>query len=126
MFRWLRALTNKRIGRRGERKAAAFLKKHGYRIVEKNWRSPVGEVDLIAVDGDCLVFVEVKTRGGELFGAPIEAVGPAKQRRIIEGAHYYARLNDCLDVPIRFDVVSVFRSKRSYRVELTKNAFEGT
>ena len=126
MFHWLRALTNKRIGRTGERRAAAFLKKHGYRLLEKNWRSPAGEVDIIAVESGCLVFVEVKTRGGDRFGTPLEAVGPAKQRRIIEGARTYARLNNCLDVPIRFDVVSVYRRNRKYHVELTQNAFEGT
>jgi len=125
MFNWLRALTNKIIGQTGERLAASFLKKQGYRIVEKNWVSPVGEIDIIAIEEKCLVFIEVKTRGGAEFGLPIEAVNKTKQRKIINSATYYAQMNNCLDAPIRFDVVSVFRDNRKYRVELTKNAFEG-
>ena len=126
MWRWLLCLTSARIGRTGERKAAAFLRKQGYRVVERNWRSPMGEVDIIAVDGEHLAFVEVKTRSGAGFGDPLEAVGPDKRRRIIQSAQWYARQERLEDVPLRFDVVSVRRTGRHYSLELTRNAFEAT
>ena len=124
MLRWLFGPQSARTGRAGERKAAALLKKQGYRIVERNWRSPMGEVDIIAVEDGCLVFIEVKTRSSPAFGDPSEAVGPDKRRKIIQSALWYANRHRMADTPIRFDIVSVYRAGRKYHVEILRNAFE--
>ena len=112
---------NKRAaGAKYEQLAAEFLEEKGYRILERNFRCRQGEIDIIAVDRDCLVFLEVKYRRDEQMGSGAEAVGPAKQRRIIRCAQYYLmRHADCADMPCRFDVVSVCGEK----VTLYRNAF---
>lgn len=70
------------LGRRGERIAERFLEESGLDIIDRNWRCPIGELDLVAVDGDETVFVEVKTRSGEAYGHPFEAITPAKLSRL--------------------------------------------
>ncbi|MGD8167407.1 YraN family protein [Herbiconiux sp. P16] len=70
------------LGQRGEEFAAAHLEKSGFRVVARNWRCPLGEVDIVAHDGPTLVIVEVKTRKTDAFGHPFEAVTPAKLRRL--------------------------------------------
>jgi len=77
--------------RRGEDAAAAYLERIGMTVEARNWRCPAGEIDIIAVDGPELVFVEVKTRRSERTGTPEEAVTPAKQRRIARVAEAYVR-----------------------------------
>jgi putative endonuclease len=96
----------KRLGDWGEGLAANYLQNAGYRIVAAKWRSPHGEIDLIARDGDTLVFVEVKTRRGRLFGAPEEAVTAHKQQKLTLLAQQYMLDHD-LDSPWRIDVVAV-------------------
>lgn len=102
-------MTQERIslGRWGEEVAESYLRKKGYKILERNYRTPVGEIDLIARDSRDLVFVEVKTRRSNLFGAPQDAVGAAKQRQILRTAQWYlsSRKDDALNP--RFDVVAV-------------------
>lgn len=97
------------LGRRGERLARRFLRKQlGYVIVTENYRTPVGEIDLIALDGPCVVFVEVKTRRSEDAGDVEEAVGPIKQRRLARAArHFLATQPDAADRPCRFDVLAI-------------------
>ena len=101
-------MTNKRaIGSHYEAKAAEFLKKQGYEILDCNYQDRYGEIDLVAKDGDYLVFVEVKyrRRGGE---HPLEAVDIRKQRRICRTADYYClRYGYQEDTPCRFDVVGI-------------------
>ncbi|WP_368496790.1 YraN family protein [Herbiconiux sp. A18JL235] len=70
------------LGRRGENLAAAHLEQSGYRVVERNWRCHVGEIDIVAYDADCLVVVEVKTRSSPAYGHPFEAITEAKLRRL--------------------------------------------
>ena len=70
------------LGQTGEEAAAAFLTQQGYRIIEQNFSNQLGEIDIIAYDGDTLCFVEVKTRNSDLFGSAFEAVTPAKQKKI--------------------------------------------
>jgi putative endonuclease len=70
------------LGRRGEDEAAAYLTGLGYRIIDRNWRCPRGEIDIVALDGSELVIVEVKTRSGRGFGHPLEAVDPRKLTRL--------------------------------------------
>jgi len=82
--------SRKALGRLGEELAAQALAARGYRIRQRNWRCPAGELDIVAEDGDVLAFVEVKTRRGLAFGAPEEAITPAKQAKLIELAATYA------------------------------------
>ncbi len=95
------------LGRTGERLAAHTLERRGYRILERNFRCRHGEIDLVAEDGQDLVFVEVKTRRGTAFGRPEEAVTPSKQRKLLEIATYYLDLHSCSDRAWRIDVVAV-------------------
>ncbi|GAB4478442.1 MAG: YraN family protein [Anaerolineae bacterium] len=94
-------------GRRGEDIAAQALETYGFTVVDRNWRCRAGEIDLIARDGDCWVFVEVKTRGGDEFGAPEEAVTPEKQSRLASSALAYLAEIEAGDVPWRIDVVAI-------------------
>lgn len=112
---------NKRaIGSRQEELAAAYLEQRGVRILERNYRSRQGEIDLIARDGDYLVFIEVKFRKDNRHGVPAEAVNARKQQRIRHTAAYYlyqSRYGD--DVPCRFDVVAILDND----IEWIKHAF---
>jgi putative endonuclease len=95
------------LGRTGERLAADKLISCGYHILERNFRCRYGEIDLVAEDEHDLVFVEVKTRRGDAYGRPEEAVTPRKQRKIIEVAGYYLDLHECWERSWRVDVVAV-------------------
>ena len=96
----------RKLGFSGERKAAAYLKRDGYKIVERNFRCPFGEVDIIAAKGDVLAFIEVKTRSGDSFGQPNEAVGADRQKRYKNCARFYfsGKEMDCI---VRFDIIEV-------------------
>lgn len=100
----LRALWNRLLGDAGERAAARFLRKHGMRVLLRGYRTPQGEVDLIAREGDTLVFVEVKTRRE---GTPAEAVTPAKQLRLTLAALHFLKRYHLLEARSRFDVVAI-------------------
>jgi putative endonuclease len=99
------------LGAFGERVAAAHLEAKGYRIRARNFRCREGEIDIVAEDGDCLVFVEVRTRRGDAFGTPAESVTAAKERRLLTVAKAY--LQEHSDVPAnqRIDVVGVELSR---------------
>ncbi len=112
------------LARRGEAAAALRLRQEGYRILESNHRSPLGEIDLIAQDGDTLVFVEVKTRRASRGGSPKEAVTPRKQRRLSLLALEYLKARGLLDRPARFDVVAVSWNDEAPEIEIVRNAFE--
>ncbi len=94
-------------GRQGEEIAAYALKAHGYEIVERNWRCPAGEIDLVARDGEVVVFVEVKLRGSGAFGSPEEAVNEAKRARLLQAGAVYLAEHGLDDVPCRIDVVAI-------------------
>jgi len=117
----------RRVGVQGEAVARRFLEKIGFRIVEENFTCPLGEIDLIAEDGDVLVFVEVKARRSVRFGGPAEAVHARKQRQILRVAEAYLRERR-LRVPCRVDVVAVEFPPHGGepRVELIRNAVQGT
>lgn len=95
------------LGRLGEQIAADFLEGLGYAVLGRNWRCPVGELDIIAQDGATLVFVEVKTRSTDRFGLPVEAVGPVKLARLRALAGQWLRAQECQPAAVRIDVVSV-------------------
>ena len=111
-------------GKKGEALAARFLKNEGYEIVSQNYRTPLGEIDIIALEGETLVFVEVKTRTGSDFGTPQAAVDFKKQSKITRVALSY--LGNLKSDPglCRFDVVAVQKNFKGYHVELIRNAFE--
>ena len=115
-----------RRGRRGEKLASKFLRNHGYKILYRNFKDRQGgEIDIVCRDDDSLVFVEVKTRGGEEFGRPVEAVGREKQLRVSKGGLAWLRLLDNPDVTFRFDVVEVvWPDEGEAHCELIQNAFE--
>jgi putative endonuclease len=95
------------LGERGESAAARYLWWRGYTIVERNCRSTLGEIDLVAVRQRTIVFVEVKSRSSHQAGHPLEAVTPQKQRRLTRAALAYLRRNDLLECAARFDVIAV-------------------
>jgi putative endonuclease len=95
------------LGAAGESAAAEYLRKRGYRILESNVRCRLGELDLVALEGGTVVFVEVKSNRGGRYGAPEEMVTPAKQRRLTRLALWYLQRRGWLGRPARFDVVAV-------------------
>ena len=95
------------LGRAGEVKAAEFLKKKGYKIIKTNYKTYCGEIDIIANDGEYTVFVEVKTRTSDEFGAPAEAVDAIKREKYYRVASEYLQRNKKMDTPCRFDVVEI-------------------
>ena len=114
----LDSMHRKRLGRAGENAAAKYLKRAGYRIEERNFRTPFCEVDIIASKGDITAFIEVKTRLNENYGRPCEAVTPAKRRLYFRAADYYfaRRPMDCI---VRFDVIEVLQGEINH----IENAF---
>lgn len=95
-----------RAGAAAEEEACRILRQHGYLIVARNWRTRLGEVDIVARDGGVLVFIEVKARSGGGFGGAEAAVGPAKRRRIVAAAGAFLAAHGC-ELPARFDVVAL-------------------
>lgn len=122
-------MTEKRLkfGREGEEAAVAFLKKKGYRILEKNFRAKVGEIDVIAEQDATVVFVEVKARADHQYGHPFNAVTPVKQRKIIQVAQSYLAKHRLMENSARFDVVGLTvdaDNANSFQIELLENAFQ--
>lgn len=112
-----------RLGEKGEGLAAAFLERSGYKVLEKNFKTFLGEIDIIAQDGETLVFVEVKTRENLMYGQPFEAVNRTKKRKIANVALLYLKkLKET--PPCRFDVVSICYENRKPDIELIRDAFE--
>lgn len=120
-----RLFPKKTLGRRGEAVAARYLKRRGYKIVARGDRQHGGELDLVAVDGRTVVFVEVKTRKGQIAGHPSEAVDLGKQRRLTVLAVTYLKRHGLLEYPARFDVVAITWPQGKWRpkVEHFKDAF---
>ena len=114
-------MNKRKIGTIYEHQAAVFLRQRGYQILEKNYRCPFGEIDLIARDGEYLVFLEVKYRSSSWDGSPLEAVDKRKQRVIGRVARYYLMTHsEYADAPCRFDVVGI--SGKDFC--LIRNAFD--
>jgi len=118
-------MTQKRqtLGRKGEELARRFLEKNGFVVLEQNYRTRSGEIDLIVWDGETLVFVEVKTRSSRQYGHPFEAVTARKRAQLTKVAQEYLSRNSLYDQPARFDVVSVLANGKPV-IELVRNAFE--
>jgi len=112
------------LGQSGETLALDFLKDNGYKILSKNYKSKLGEIDIIAKDKEAICFVEVKSRTSDKFGLPCEAVTNSKQRQICHTALMFLKEKKLFDKKARFDVVSILYSQGKPKIDLLKNAFE--
>lgn len=114
------------IAKTGEALAVTHLKARGYEILARNYRAVRGEIDLVAQDGDCIVFVEVKTRRSLKFGLPQAAVTAQKQRQISKVALAYLQTHNLFDAPCRFDVIAIHLSPQLevLKLEQIESAFE--
>lgn len=117
---------NIEIGKKGEEIATKYLKRQGYEILERNFRSKRwGEIDIVAIKDDVLVFVEVKTRVGSKYGEPVEAVTPFKLRALKRTGQYYKMEHPDLPEALRIDVVAIVLDKNTdepLKIELFKDA----
>lgn len=111
------------LGRQGEIAAALYLKRQGMKVLERNLRTPVGEIDLVVRHRRILAFVEVKTRRGTGFGSPAEAVGPRKQHQIVQAAKWYLKDHPHRHLQPRFDVVAVTIIGDDLHIEHIPDAF---
>lgn len=112
-------MTKIETGASGEKLALETLKQRNYKIIETNFRSKFGEIDIIAQDGDTLVYIEVKTRSSQQFGLPEEAVGYRKLQHLLKTAAFYRTQRNNLPEGERVDVVAI--ETNSGRVDLLKN-----
>ncbi len=109
-------------GIKGERAAADFLIKKGYKILERNWRFKNLEIDIIAFHHDTLIIIEVKTRTGTYFEQPFQAVTKKKQRFIIEATNAYIEKKE-IDFETRFDIISIVEKDGKYIIEHIEDAY---
>lgn len=122
--------SKRRTGDRGEKLAADFLEKQGYRLVMANFEAPIGrnsrgvqvigEIDIVALDGETVCFVEVKTRRDLEFAGPLTSVDLRKQRTVARTARAYRRIFGVYDIPYRFDVVAVVGDDENAKIDLHK------
>lgn len=112
------------MGSWGEESALKFLKSKGYKILAKNYKSNLGEIDIVARDKDTICFVEVKTRSSDKFGLPQEALSNFKQRQIAKTALSFLKENKLLDKKARFDVIALTYQGNSPKIDLIRDAFE--
>jgi putative endonuclease len=118
--------SRKELGARGEKLAARFLKRRGYKIIQRNYRCKLGEIDIIAQQDKTIVFVEVRTKQTERFGAPQYSITATKRRQISKVALSYIREKRLMGQSCRFDVMAVIFSpeSRKPRIDHIQNAFE--
>lgn len=108
------------IGKMGEDIAAKYLESNGYAILERNYKARQGEIDIVARDGNELVFIEVKTRTNLQFGLPAEAVNETKQKHLISTAKYYLYSKHLENEYVRLDVVEIYFNNESYKINHIK------
>ncbi|MBM3283088.1 YraN family protein [Candidatus Gottesmanbacteria bacterium] len=115
--------SNQSLGFLGETAAASYLISQGYKILERNFKKRYGEIDIVALDGKTLVFVEVKTRKSNKYGTAEEAITPWKLRVLIKSAQYYKLIHPNLPDSVRVDFISVYLSidNKIEKVKLYKN-----
>ena len=116
------------IGNLGEEAAVKAIKKQGYKIIERNYRTKMGEIDIIARDGEYTCFIEVRLRKNNDFGSPADTMDVRKQQKLIRTAKYYAAAKKIYDSPMRFDAVLINADARdgkltNVKTEIIKNAF---
>ncbi|GGE03986.1 UPF0102 protein [Psychroflexus salis] len=110
------------LGKKGEDLATNFLLKKGFQILENNYRFLKAEVDIIALKGETLVAVEVKTRSTPEFGDPQDFLKPQQIKRLVKAVDHYVNERD-LDVEVRFDVIAIIKNKMGTRIEHLEDAF---
>jgi putative endonuclease len=115
---------NLEFGKQAEKSALSFLKGQSYKIIQCNYKTKFGEIDIVACDKGVICFVEVKARHSRLFGEPAEAVSAAKQRQVSKAAICYLKENNLLEQAARFDVVSLLYKEDLPEIDLIKDAFE--
>lgn len=116
--------SRQKFGEKSESIAVNYLKKQGYKIIEQNYRTKLGEIDIIAKEKGTITFIEVKSRKSKNFGNPKWAVTPKKQRKISMVALQYLKTTMQSNAKARFDVVSIISSPDNPSIEIVKNAFE--
>lgn len=126
--RWDRRGPQRELGARGELEAERYFLRLGYWIIHHSFDEKVGEIDLIVSDGDCVIFVEVKTRSSDFAGDPTEAVDATKQQHISQTARLFAVKNNLQDCRMRFDVISIIWPSGDSRPQIShfQDAFEAT
>lgn len=110
------------LGKKGEQLAVDYLLKNNYEVIERNYRFDKAEVDIIAKKNETLAIIEVKTRSTSDFGNPQDFVKPKQIQRLVKAVDEYVTEND-LDVEIRFDIIAIVKTGKSYDIEHLKNAF---
>jgi len=118
-------INKKKLGKMGEDFAAGYLEKSGLQIIQRNFATRRGEIDIIAVDGDEIVFMEVKTRTNTQLGKPEEAIDEAKISKIRQIAREYLAPRDMMETPVRFDVMAIVwnRERKKWQARWIKRAF---
>ncbi len=112
----------KSFGLKGEDLAAAYLEEKGYKVLQRNYRTPLGEADIVARDRGAVVFVEVKARSSDAYGQPFEAVDSRKQEKLRKVALYYLKQNK-VEVQVRFDVISILSRDGKNEINHIMEAF---
>ena len=121
---WVPTLYSSRLGERGEELACQELRRLGYAILARRYRTRHGEIDIVAKDEEVLVFIEVKARSDDRFGGPLAAITATKQRKLTLMALDYLSRSHTSGVACRFDVVAVSIGQKPPRIEHVRNAFE--
>ncbi len=116
-------INSHKFGKDSEVFAVKYLRKKGYKIIEQNYRNRIGEIDIIAKDGDSLVFVEVKARKSNYFGSAKWGVTVTKQRKVSMVALQYLKETNQINTKARFDVVAINSNDEHTDIEVIKNAF---
>ena len=111
------------VGKKGEELAQKYLKENGYSIIETNYRCHFGEADIIAMKDKEIAFIEVKTRGQEIYGNPAESINYIKRKHIYKVAEFYAYKNKIMDAQISLDAIEVYvLDNKKTKIEHIKNA----
>jgi len=116
-------LSKRDVGKKGEKIAIEYLKKHGYKIITTNYLSKVGEIDIIAQEKETLTFIEVKYRSNTNYGTPLESINYRKILHICRTAQWYLNEHNW-NKDVRFDVIEIIEQNGEYKIELIRNAFE--
>ena len=116
-------MSRRTSGKAAEDAAARHLRKCGYKILERNYSSPLGEIDIVALDGDVVCFVEVRSRSSGEHGSALEALGGKKQRKVTRAAAAYMKAKRLEEVQVRFDFAAVDVGGEDVKVKVIKNAF---